>query len=152
MPRYMMFITHSEDYRNYPIPKALHDEMGHFANENLESGVLIDASGFEPTSAAKCVRLSRGKLTVTDGPFAEAKEVIGGYALVETHSSDEAIDFATTVMDIHRRHWPEFEGACEVRPIDGEKSTASASPPHPKCVPDLSLTGKHPPRGHRLAR
>jgi len=84
MPRYMMFITHSEDYRNYPIPKALHDEMGHFANENLESGVLIDASGFEPTSAAKCVRLSRGKLTVTDGPFAEAKEVIGGYALVET--------------------------------------------------------------------
>jgi hypothetical protein len=123
----MMFITHSEDYRNHSIPQALHDEMGDFVNQNLKSGVLIDTGGFEPASKTTCVRLSRGKLAVTDGPYTEAKEVIGGYAIVETRSRKEAIEVATTFMDIHRRHWPEFEGACEVRPMDAEECAAPAA-------------------------
>jgi hypothetical protein len=127
MPRFMMFITHSEDYRNYSIPQALHDEMGDFVKQNLESGVLIDTGGFQPTSKTTCVRLSHGKLAVTDGPYTEAKEVIGGYALVETRSKEEAIEVATTFMDIHRRHWPEFDGACEVRALDDEECAAPAA-------------------------
>jgi hypothetical protein len=127
MSRYMMFITHSEDYRNQPIPQRLHEEMGEFVNENLKSGVLIDTNGLRPTSESTRVRLSRGKLTVTDGPFTETKEVVGGYALVETSSKQQAIDLATRFMEIHRVHWPEFEGSCEVRPIDGEESPAQTS-------------------------
>jgi hypothetical protein len=66
------------------------------------------------------------KLAVTDGPYTEAKEVIGGYALVETRSKEEAIEVATTFMDIHRRHWPEFDGACEVRGLDAEECATPA--------------------------
>jgi hypothetical protein len=96
-------------------------------NENVKSGVLIDTSGLQPTSAGARVRLSRGKLTITDGPFTEAKEVVGGYALVEAKSRKEAMDLATKFMDIHRVHWPEFEGECEVRPLEADESAAQAS-------------------------
>lgn len=129
MPRYMMFITHSDDLRTDDIPRSLHEEMGEFVQENLKSGVLIDTGGLQPTSKAARVRLSRGKLTVTDGPFTEAKEVIGGYALIEARSRKEAIELATRFMDIHRKHWPEFEGSCEVRPLEAEPPAASASTP-----------------------
>lgn len=122
MPRYMIFIKHSEDIRDQDIPRSLHDEMGEFVRENSKSGALIDTAGLTATSKAKRVRLSRGKLTVTDGPFTETKEVVGGYALVQARSTDEATELARQFMDIHRRHWPEFEGACEVRPLDGEES------------------------------
>ena len=127
MPRYMMFITHSEDYRNEQVPQSLHDEMGAFVNENLKSGVLIDTNGLRPTSEGTRVRLSRGKVIVTDGPFTETKEVVGGYAIIEASSKQHAIELATRFMDIHRVHWPEFEGACEVRPIDGEESPEARS-------------------------
>lgn len=127
MPRYMMFITHSEDLRSESVPQSLHDEMGEFVSENMRKGVLIDTNGLRPTSEATRVRQSRRKLTITDGPFTEAKEVVGGYALVEVGSRQEAIDLATRFMEIHLRHWPEFEGACEVRPIDGEESAAPRS-------------------------
>ena len=118
MSRYMMFITHSEDYRNKTVPQALYDAMGELVSENLKSGVLVDTAGLLPTSEGSRVRLSRGKIKVSDGPFTEAKEVVGGYALVEAKSKKEAIDLATKFMDIHRIHWPEFEGACEVRPLE----------------------------------
>lgn len=118
--RYMMFITHSEDFRNQDVPQALMDAMGEFINENLKSGALIETAGLQPTSQGVRVRLSGRKLKVTDGPFAEAKEVVGGYALVEAESKKEAIDMATKFMDLHRIHWPEFEGSCEVRGLESE--------------------------------
>ena len=127
MSRYLVLITLSEDYRNQPIPQGLQEEMGQFLDENLKSGVLIDTAGLEPTSEATRVRLSRGKLTVTDGPFTESKEVVGGYVLVQLQSKQEAIDLATRFMDIHRRQWPELEAACEIRRIEGEESAAPAS-------------------------
>jgi len=121
MSRYMMFITHSEDYRNQTPPPGLYEAMGEFVDANLKSGVLIDTAGLQATSAGTRVRLSGGKINVTDGPFTEAKEIVGGYALVEARSKKEAIDLATKFMDIHRIHWPEFEGACEVRPLEADE-------------------------------
>jgi len=118
MSRYMMFIKHSENLRFEEIPQALHEEMGKFVEENLKSGMLIDTAGLQPTSAGTRVSLSGRKLRVTDGPFTESKEVIGGYALVEARSNEEAIDLATRFMEIHLRTWPEFEGTCEVRPLE----------------------------------
>lgn len=58
--------------------------------------------------------------SVTDGPFAETKELVGGYALVEAKSKEAATKLATQFMEIHRVHWPEFEGFCEVRRLEVE--------------------------------
>lgn len=127
MARYLMLIRHLEDYRNASIPQALLDEMGDFVNEKLKSGALIDTAGLQPSSKAATVRLSRGKVNVTDGPFTEAKEIIGGYALINASSRKEAIDLATAFVEIHRRTWPEFECTCEVRPIEGAESESSAA-------------------------
>jgi hypothetical protein len=127
MSRYLMFIKHSPDLRDEEVPQSLHEEMGEFIAENVKNGRLVDTAGLRPEAEGKQIRLARGKLTVTDGPFTETKEVIGGYALVEAPSLQEAVDLATKFMAIHLRHWPEFEGACDVRPLDGGESAASAS-------------------------
>jgi hypothetical protein len=118
MSRYMMFITHGENLRVEDVPPSIHAAMGEFVSENLKNGKLIETAGLQPTSAGTRVRVARGKLSVTDGPFTEAKEVVGGYALIEAASRTEALDLATQFMELHRVHWPEFEGACEVRPLE----------------------------------
>ena len=127
MPRYLLFIVHSESPRDDPVPEALYEEMGEFVNENRKSGVLVDTGGLRPTAEATRIRSSHGKLSVTDGPFTETKEVVGGYALIDVGSRAEAIELATKFMDIHVRQWPQFECACEVRQIESEPSPASAS-------------------------
>ena len=116
--KYLMFIKHSEKHRNQEIPPALLEAMGEFVSESFKSGVLKDTAGLKPTSEAFRVRLSRGKIKVTDGPFTEAKEVVGGYALVEVGSREEALKVAQEFMELHRKHWPEFEGESEVRPLE----------------------------------
>jgi hypothetical protein len=63
------------------------------------------------------VRLSGGKLSVIDGPFAEAKEVIGGYAVFELSSKEEAIEAGKRFMDLHKEHWPGWEGETEIRQV-----------------------------------
>ena len=123
--RYMMFITHSEHYRNEKVPQSLFDAMDRFVSENLKSGVLVDTAGLQPTSKSVRVRLSKKKIKVTDGPFTEAKEVVGGYALVEAKSKEHATEIAKEFMELHRIHWPEFEGSCDVRPLEvGPPQTA----------------------------
>jgi hypothetical protein len=117
--RYMMFIKHPENYKLEEVPQSLFAAMGEFVGEAMKSGTIVDTQGLEPTAKGKQVRLAKGKLTVTDGPFTEAKEVVGGYALVEAKSYDEALALATRFMDLHRVHWPAFEGVCEVRPVQG---------------------------------
>jgi hypothetical protein len=116
--RYLMFIKHAEDTKGVVPPPTLMKAMEAFVGDNLKSGALIDTAGLRPTSEAKRVRSTGGKLVTTDGPFTEAKEVVGGYALVEAKSTEEAMDLATKFMELHRLHWPEFECACEVRQLD----------------------------------
>ena len=116
--KYLMLIKHSESHRSQSIPQALMDAMGKFVDENLKSGVLKETAGLKGTTEGLRVRSSGGKLTVTDGPFTEAKEIVGGYALVEVKSKEEARDMARQFMELHRVHWPEFEGECEVRPLE----------------------------------
>jgi hypothetical protein len=116
--KYLMFIKHSESHRNQEIPPGLLTAMGEFVTASLKSGVLLDTAGLKPTAEGFRVRLSAGKLGVTDGPFTETKEVIGGYALVEATSREHALQMAREFMDLHRVHWPGFEGECEVRPLE----------------------------------
>ena len=116
--KYLMFIKHAEKYRNEKIPAGLNEAMGKLVEEGFKSGILKDTAGLKSTEHGHRVRLSGGKLKVTDGPFTEAKEVIGGYAIFELNSDEEALDNAKKFMDLHRVHWPSFEGECEVRPLE----------------------------------
>lgn len=115
--RYLMFIKHPENFRMEDVPQSLFAAMGEFVGEAMKNGSLIDTGGLQPTAKGKRVRLAGGQITVTDGPFAEMKEVIGGYALIEARSDDEALAMAKRFMDLHRVHWPSFEGECELRPL-----------------------------------
>ena len=116
--KYLMLIKHTESHRKQPIPQGLMDAMGEFVAEGFKSGVLKDTAGLKPTADAFRIRQSGGTLHVTDGPFAETKEVVGGFAMIEVKSHDEARDVARQFMELHRVHWPEFEGECEARPLE----------------------------------
>ena len=116
--RYMMFIKHTEDYRMEDVPQSLFQAMEEFVGQAMKNGSMIDTAGLQPTKKGKRVRLSGGKITVFDGPFTETKEVVGGYALVEAKSDDEALALARQFMELHRIHWPAFQGECEVRPLE----------------------------------
>ena len=116
--KYMMFIKHAESFRGQKIPQGLMDAMGEFVQKGFTSGVLKETSGLKATKEGSRIRLESGKLKVTDGPFTEAKEVVGGFAIVDVKSRQEALDLATQFMEIHRVQWPEFVGECEVRPFD----------------------------------
>ena len=113
--KYLTFIRHSESYRQALPPAALMEAMGKFVEQSRKDGTLVDTGGLLPSKDGARIRLANGKLTVVDGPFAESKEVIGGWAILNAGSKAEALRIATEFMELHRRHWPEFEGESEVR-------------------------------------
>jgi hypothetical protein len=115
--KYLSFIRHSEKYRESRPPQALMEAMGKFVEKSLKEGTLVDTGGLLPSKDGIRVRLEGGKITVTDGPFSESKEVIGGWAILKTDSKAEAIRIATEFMELHRKHWPGFDGESEVRPM-----------------------------------
>jgi hypothetical protein len=116
--RYMMFIKHTEDYRGKTIPPGLIEAMGEFIGDYTKKGKFIDGAGLKSSHKGKRVQLRGGKIHVVDGPFTESKELVGGYAIVDAESDKEALDIATQFMDLHRIHWPEFNGECELRPFE----------------------------------
>jgi hypothetical protein len=89
----MMFIVHSEDFRQEDVPPSLFEAMGKFVEETQRSGAFIDGAGLQPTKEGFRVRLSKGKLKFTDGPFTEAKELVAGYWLLEAKSKEEVIEW-----------------------------------------------------------
>lgn len=115
--KYLTFIRHSEKDREAGPPPALMEAMGKFVQRATADGILVDTGGLLPSKEGVRVRLEHGKITVTDGPFSESKEVIGGWAILKTNSKAEAVRVATEFMELHRKYWPEFEGESEVRPM-----------------------------------
>ncbi len=91
--------------------------MQKHVEKSLKDGSLVDTGGLLPSKEGIRVRLENGKITVKDGPFTEAKEVIGGWAILKTESRAEAVRIATEFMELHRKYWPGFEGESEVRPM-----------------------------------
>ncbi len=116
--KFLMMIKHAELTRPFEPPKSLNDAMGEFVTEGFAKGWLKDTAGLKPTKEALRIRQKGGKLTTTDGPFTEAKEIVGGYAIVETKTREEALDIARRFMELHRIHIPEFECESEVRPAE----------------------------------
>ena len=113
--RFIMMVKSAE--RSGPPPKELIDAMGKLAEETIKAGEMIDTGGLGPTAAGSRVRLTGGKITVTDGPFTEAKEVFGGYAMFELKSKEEAIERTRRFMELHHKFWPGWEGETEIRQV-----------------------------------
>jgi hypothetical protein len=108
-----MFIVKSVHVMG-PSPELL-EEMHKLAKQEIESGRMLDSGGLTPIAMGAQVRIADGRLSVIDGPFAEAKEVIGGYAIFELKDKDEAVASAVQFMQLHKDHLPGWEGTCEVR-------------------------------------
>jgi hypothetical protein len=113
--RYMVFVKMPEDVGE--APAELQEVMGREMGEAFASGSIVDAGGLSPTAQSTEIRLTAGTVTTTDGPYAEVKEVVGGYAILEVRSQEEAVAAARRVIEIHKEFWPGWEGSVEVRQI-----------------------------------
>jgi hypothetical protein len=130
--RFMMIVKHAE--KQGPPPKELMDAIAKAAEEAAKAGTMLGSGGLGPTALGARVRVSGGQVTVTDGPFTEAKEVLGGYAQFELKSKEEAVKSAIAFMELHKKHWPGWEGETEVRQMFGPEDMA-------ECSPELSAQG-----------
>jgi hypothetical protein len=89
------------------------DRMNKLVEDEMRSGRLVSTGGWHPDSPCTVVRSDGGKVTITDGPFSEAKEVIGGYAILEVKSKDELIAATKRFLDVAG------DGVCEIRELQG---------------------------------
>jgi hypothetical protein len=120
--QFMMIVKHAE--KQGPPPKELIDAITKMSQEASQAGTMRGSGGLAPTAQGARVRLSGGKLTVIDGPFTEAKEVVGGYAQFELKSKEEAIEGAMRFMELHKKYWPGWEGETEIREMFGPEGCA----------------------------
>jgi hypothetical protein len=86
-------------------------EMGQLITEMSKAGVLLASEGCLPSAFGFRVRQSNGQVTITDGPFTEAKEIIGGFALIQAHSKEEAIELTKRFLKVAG------DGESEVRQV-----------------------------------
>jgi hypothetical protein len=120
--KFMMLVKHAENSGRPP--KELMDAMTSLSEEAIKAGTMLGGGGLAPTAQSTRVRVSNGQLTVIDGPFTETKEVVGGYAQFELNSKEEAIEGAVRFMELHKIHWPGWEGETEIRQIFGQEDMA----------------------------
>ena len=114
--RFMSFVTSA--HAGPPTPELI-EAMNKLADREIKAGRMIDMGGLTPVAMGAQVRIADGKLSVIDGPFVEAKEVIGGYAIMEFRNKEEAVASAVEFMQLHKDFMPGWEGTCEVRAFAG---------------------------------
>jgi len=103
-----------------PPNPAVMAAVGKLAQEAKGEGVLVDMGGLAPSAMGARVRASGGAISAVDGPFAETKELIAGYSILEVGSREEAIEQARRLLQAHLDVLgPAYEGECEVRQIFG---------------------------------
>ncbi len=96
-----------------PPRPELYEEMGKFVQEAISAGVIVATGGISPTSEGVKISLKNGEFNVVDGPFAEAKEIVGGWALMECRDMDEAVEWSKRFISVLG------EGEVRVRPVSG---------------------------------
>ena len=119
--RFLSMIRINENSGMKPSQKLM-DDMGRLMEEATRDGWLVSTAGLKPTSEGKRVRQRHGKTTLTDGPFTETKEVIGGYAILEAKSMAHAVELTKRFLAVHG---PEWDIECEIRELGcGEMGAA----------------------------
>jgi Uncharacterized protein conserved in bacteria len=121
--RFMMMVKAAEP--SGPPPQGLMDAMGVHMQEAINKGTMVMAGGLAPMAQSHRVRLSSGKVSVLDGPFTETKEVVGGFAIMDFKSVEEALQAARDFIELHKKHWPGWEGESEVRQLFGADDFAN---------------------------
>ena len=112
--KFLSMIRIDEKTGQQPSEQLMQD-MGNLIEEMTREGKLVSTAGLRPTKEGKRVRWRRGSLFVTDGPFTETKEVIGGYAVLEAGSMEEALELTKRFLRVHGTEW---DIECELRPFD----------------------------------
>ena len=112
--RFLSMIRVQEDTGKMPSERLM-TEMGKLMTEMKASGKLLDTAGLAPTADGKRVRLRGGRISLVDGPFTETKEVVGGYAMLDADSADEAIELTIRFVELHVADGWEID--CEVRQL-----------------------------------
>lgn len=121
-----MFLTSGAETGLVP-PQAMIDEIEKLSAQEMAAGRMIARGGLLPSAMGSArIESRRGKLETIDGPFTETKEVLGGFAIFEFATREEALAAAQSFMELHRTHWPEWEGVCEMRPMFGFGATSAA--------------------------
>ncbi len=120
--RFMMMVKHSENQG--PPPAGFMEVMAKLGEDAVKAGTMVLSGGLASTAASTRVRLSNGQIRAIDGPFTEAKEVVGGFAILEYKSKKEALEGAVAFMELHKKHWPGWEGETEVRQLMGPEDFA----------------------------
>jgi hypothetical protein len=113
--RFLSMIRINENSGLAPSEQLMQD-MGKLIEEMTRSGALVGTAGLRPTAEGVRVRQRHGKQSVTDGPFTETKEVIGGYAVLEAKSKAEALELTRRFLKVHGDEW---DIECELRQLDG---------------------------------
>ena len=110
--RFMFIVTSA--HKAPPTPELM-EAMHKLADREIKAGRMLDSGGLMPVAQGAQVRITDGQLSVLDGPFVEAKEVIGGYAIFELQGKEEAVASAVEFMQLHKDLFPGWEGTCEIR-------------------------------------
>ncbi|MFF5895190.1 YciI family protein [Streptomyces argenteolus] len=106
MPRYLTMVRFDETNAPAEGPsQGLMERMGALIEEMTKAGVLLDTAGLTPASEGTRVTWSNGEFTVTDGPFTETKEVVGGYALIQAKDKAEILEWTKRFLAVHEPHW-----------------------------------------------
>jgi hypothetical protein len=113
--KFLSMIRIEENTGQVPSEQLIKD-MGQLVDELSRAGKLVSTAGLRPTAEGVRLRLCGGEISMRDGPFTETKEVIGGYAILEAASKEEALELTRRFMKVHGRDW-DFE--CELRQLDG---------------------------------
>jgi hypothetical protein len=93
-------LANEADMPSEPPPPELYEEMGAFVEEAVSAGVIVATGGIAPTAEGAKVSLQDGQFTVVDGPFTEAKELVGGWALMECRDMEEAIEWTKRFLNV----------------------------------------------------
>src|SRR6185295_4692444 len=113
--RFLSMIRIDEKSGQVPSEQLMRD-MGTLIDDMTRKGVLVRTAGLRPTAEGTRVRLRQGQLSTVDGPFAETKEVVGGFAILEAESMQKAIELTKRFLQVHGDEW---DIECEVRPLAG---------------------------------
>jgi hypothetical protein len=119
--RFMFLVKTAHDAPQAPPPPELFAAMHALAEREVKAGRMVQDGGLMPPQPGREVRISRRKLMVVDGPFAETKEVIGGYAVFELPDHEAALASAMEFLQLHQQHMPDWEGSLEIREVAGSQ-------------------------------
>ncbi len=115
MPRFMGFVRMEEGIGTPP--QSLFDAMDVHIGERAASGVFIDGGGLFGTEDAVNFVVRKGEVSRVDGPYAEAKEVVGGWSILEYATTEEAVADMQVFAELHAKHWPEATVISTLRQI-----------------------------------